>query len=546
MRSVSALLLLLAATTLPAQEPRCQSLLTREGLSLRTSLPTGNCADCHAGSTRSPRVAARLGNLAGEKWIRGDEILIWLGETLSADNTQTPVTRDLSAVDRHAQAWTSLKSPLAEQMAVVLGKPGQLHRDRACLACHTSLPVYNLTVDPDGLISEDYQHQPQLAALLTAGVSCEGCHGTSGEAKDSNQPRGWGSAHFSMEDWRFLSPAEKCSHGYMDVRSVIPRTKICVSCHVGNAELGRVVTHEMYAAGHPPLPPFELQTFEQQMPKHWKEYSEKPAALRQEFETRTGAAPADPAEIKARELLVSALITWSESLKLTADLAEQKAPADLVRSAWPEFAQFDCYACHHDLKHDGWRQQAQVKGRPGRPRLIPWPATLAELAWQVGSTNANEPATPLSGLLQVQQATVSVPFGETPALITAARTAAAAAEQLAAQIENTRLTPQQQQAITASLLKMGTAGTVDYDSARQIAWSWLLLNPATAEQQAKLFPQLFLQLHQGREESDPIPGSTEKVTVIRIDPALSLPPIAGYQPQTFRAAFDAIRQSQPD
>ncbi|MFM8728935.1 MAG: hypothetical protein ACKON9_27860, partial [Planctomycetaceae bacterium] len=133
---------------------------------------------------------------------------------------------------------------------------------------------------------------------------------------------------------------------------------------------------------------------------------------------------------------------------------------------------FDCYACHHDLKHDGWRQQAQVKGRPGRPRLIPWPATLAELAWQVGSTNANEPATPLSGLLQVQQATISVPFGETPALITAARTAAAAAEQLAAQIEKTRLTPQQQQAITASLLNMGAAGTVDYDSARQLAWSW--------------------------------------------------------------------------
>lgn len=548
MRSVAALLLLLAATRLHAQEPHCQSLLTREGLGQRNSLPTGNCADCHAGSTPSARVAARLGNLAGEKWIRGDEILIWLGETTSPDGAQNPVARDLSAVDRHAQAWTSLKSPLAEQMAVVLGKPGRLHRDRACLACHTSLPVYNLTADSDGLISEDYQHQPQLAALLTAGVSCEGCHGVSGDAADkaANLPRGWGSAHFTMEDWRFLSPAEKCKHGYLDVRSVIPRTKICVSCHVGNAELGRVVTHEMYAAGHPPLPPFELQTFEQQMPKHWKEYSEKPESLRQEFEQRTSSAAADPAEIKARELLVSALITWSESLKLTADLAEQKAPAEIVRSAWPEFAQFDCYACHHDLRHDGWRQQAQIKGRPGRPRLIPWPATLAELAWQVGSSASAEPTTRMDGLLQVQQATVSAPFGDTPALITAARNAASTAEKLAARIESTPLTPQQQQAITTGLLQIGTAGNVDYDSARQIAWSWLLLNSATAEQQTKLFPQLFLQLHQGREESDPIPGSTEKVTVIRIDPALSLPPIAGYQPQTFRAAFETIRQSQPD
>ncbi len=152
----------------------------------------------------------------------------------------------------------------------------------------------------------------------------------------------------------------------------------------------------------------------------------------------------------------------------------------------------------------------------------------------------------MDGLLQVQQATVSAPFGDTPALITAARNAASTAEKLAARIESTPLTQQQQQAITTGLLQIGTAGNVDYDSARQIAWSWLLLNSATAEQQTKLFPQLFLQLHQGREESDPIPGSTEKVTVIRIDPALSLPPIAGYQPRTFRAAFETIRQSQPD
>ena len=32
---------------------------------------------------------------------------------------------------------------------------------------------------------------------------------------------------------------------------------MCLSCHLGNAREGRVVTHEMYAAGHPPLPGFE-------------------------------------------------------------------------------------------------------------------------------------------------------------------------------------------------------------------------------------------------------------------------------------------------
>jgi hypothetical protein len=164
----------------------------------------------------------------------------------------------------------------------------------------------------------------------------------------------------------------------------------------------------------------------------------------------------------------------------------------------------------------------------------------------VTSSTPEAAATPGIGLAEVRQATVSTPFGDTRELIKAARVAAASAEQIASRLETSTLTPQQQQAVTAGLLNAGTAATVDYDSARQIAWSWLLLNSATADEQQKLFPQLFLQLHQGRAESDPIPGSNETVTVIRIDPALSLPPIAGYDPQSFRAAFEAIRKSQSE
>ncbi len=165
MRSVAALLLLLTAASLPAQDTSCHELFTRTGLTQRSSLPIGSCGDCHAGSTQSPRVAARLGNPGGSKWIRGDEILIWLGETSNTEPGTTPVSRDLSAVDRHAQAWTSLRSPAAEQMGQVLGKPGQLHRDRACLACHTSLPVYNLECDSTGLVAPALEADVVLAGL---------------------------------------------------------------------------------------------------------------------------------------------------------------------------------------------------------------------------------------------------------------------------------------------------------------------------------------------------------------------------------------------
>ena len=39
------------------------------------------------------------------------------------------------------------------------------------------------------------------------------------------------------------------------------RAKLCSACHVGNVEDGKLVTHEMYAAGHPPLPGIEIVAF---------------------------------------------------------------------------------------------------------------------------------------------------------------------------------------------------------------------------------------------------------------------------------------------
>ena len=140
---------------------------------------------------------------------------------------------------------------------------------------------------------------------------------------------------------------------------------------------------------------------------------------------------------------------------------------------------------------------------------------------------------------------MAAPFGDTVELMTATRSAAAAADQLIDRLQNTPLTAQQQQAVSTALLQKGTSGTVDYDSARQLAWSWLLLN-STDQNRQSLFPELFLQLHQGRAEADPIPGSENlSVTVIRIDPALSLPPIANYDPISFRKAFEALSQSPP-
>ena len=45
------------------------------------------------------------------------------------------------------------------------------------------------------------------------------------------------------------------------MRNPARRAERCTSCHVGSESEGRFVTHEMYAAGHPPLPPVEVMAF---------------------------------------------------------------------------------------------------------------------------------------------------------------------------------------------------------------------------------------------------------------------------------------------
>ena len=63
----------------------------------------------------------------------------------------------------------------------------------------------------------------------------------------------------------------------IDVRNPVRRAEQCFSCHIGNVEEGKLVTHAMYAAGHPPLPSIEIESFAKQMPRHWRYLDEKVA-----------------------------------------------------------------------------------------------------------------------------------------------------------------------------------------------------------------------------------------------------------------------------
>ncbi len=515
-----------------------------------------SCYNCHARSVKNEELAAELGLQTGDTWIAGNEMLIWSGRGSAVQETPGPPDATTTpTIDRHAQAYTSLLSEPAIRIGQLLGRPA--HRDLRCLACHSAMPLNGHSTEEPGLVDQRFQTDVRL----TSGVSCEGCHGPAGTHSTEVSPNapvitesGWGTEHFTAADWRFRSPEEKHKSGYANLKSIRHRTQICLSCHSGNAGLGRVLTHEMYAAGHPPLPPFELETFQNQMPKHWREYHEKDPELRRRYELETGYVHDGEALPATRNTLVAALMTYSESQRLTADLAEgmgaaADTPAD-VSAGWPELARFDCYACHHDLRHEGWRKAAQAHGRPGRPRLLTWPNALAAVAFATLDPQQD----PWTNHAPVHQATLKVPFGDRQSIIQTARSAADTAEAAAKRLEALSFRAAEASLATQQLLGIASTRVVDYDSARSLAWAWTVFEqerrrddrsdtePRIVEVE-DLFPGLYLRLQQGRSDRMQIPGATQSRPVLLLDPAKTLPPAAAYDPLSFQQTMRTL-QSQ--
>ena len=505
----------------------CESILLRAGAQAgRPFLGLKECYNCHTSGFPKDGFGEQFGILANDSWILGNEVKTW--------GTQ----------DKHSQAYTSLLSETAKTMGIAMGVPGNIHRDKRCLACHSGFPISDMAA-ADGLIDEE-KYREDLR--ITAGVSCEGCHGSAGGEK------GWLSAHASKETWRFLKPHEKCEKGYSNVRSVISRTQICLSCHLGNAVQGRILTHEMYAAGHPPLPAFELETFENLMPRHWRHLNEK-SDLHKEYSARTETA-FHPDELRGtRALLVAALISQSEALRLTANLAEGSISEEIPKPQWPDFAQFDCYACHHDLKSESWRMAAQFRGSPGRPRLVPWPTVLSRLAAVQALTDSGDLKRDLSS---VQSATLQSPFGNRERLIEAARSAAESAEQTAASLSPQVLTASDGVKLLERISETAELESLDYDSARQLLWAFTVVrnelhqrsvtvseNPLLSGDLTALNGMFVLDLRDGRQRTDRIPGATQTRLVTEVDLSETLPPIAQYDARAFQRAFAELRNGQP-
>jgi hypothetical protein len=216
--------------------------------------------------------------------------------------------------DRHARATDVLSNSVSVRMGRILGigRPDQAQK---CLACH----------------SLDVPEAQRARNFTTEGVSCEACHGPA---------TGWLGYHVTKD----ARHDESVRRGMYDTKDLVKRTEKCLTCHLGTSE--KWVGHEMIAAGHPDLV-FDLEAFSAAMPRHWRE--------------STDADVLRP----VRTFAVGQLVQLRSSLDRLG--RRVKGPV------WPEYAELDCFACHHSLTRaeDSWRQAQgyELRPRPGNPPL---------------------------------------------------------------------------------------------------------------------------------------------------------------------------------
>ncbi len=263
-----------------------------------------------------------------------------------------------------------------------------------CVNCHAT-NLRSVASDPSLAANE-----VRLAKELTLGVGCEACHGPSSLWIDKHWKRA------AWRDDRELTPQLKQQkYGIIDVRNPVERTKLCVSCHIGNVAEGKFVTHEMFAAGHPPVGMFEVETALNKMPPHWRSVTNQTPDEVRKF---VHYQPLN----RTRSVALEGLVELRSSIANFADAAAQlrkpgaqardaDGTASLARPASvADFALYDCSACHHELVVPS-RRQEQGYGAltPGRPTPQYWSTPLAEVGHALATSGGgNGRSTTLAAL----------------------------------------------------------------------------------------------------------------------------------------------------
>lgn len=367
--------------------------------------------------------------------------------------------------DKHKNAFAVLTTPRGERMGKILGIDVSTHR--SCLGCHSVTGRSPGAGPMAGGVAKPPIRAQQFDPKGD-GVSCVACHGAF---------RNWVFEHTTFEDpkWRNLSRKEKESqYGMVDLWDPVTRTKRCLSCHVGNYEEGNVLTHAMYAAGHPPLPGFEVSTFSEAMPYHWEYLGEKRQGRRPEVR-KALESTLDLDKLEHTELVaVSGLVPLRETLNLFAAQAEKDELGDTPGTRWPDFARFDCFACHHDVNRSNWRQSRRFPGVPGRPPAPGWPMALVGLGIEAANPGQVKPRLEQfeRRIKEFHTALSDRPFGNKEQAIASARSLSVWIDEVLADIGKTPVDRAVALRLLDRVCQAARSEVPDYDTARQLYWAF--------------------------------------------------------------------------
>jgi hypothetical protein len=378
-------------------------------------------------------------------------------------------------LDKHALAAAALRGKLGKQISHRLSGDDKndtfvLMPEGGCLGCHSSyFPGQNAIADP---------------LKLDEGVSCDACHGPSSV---------WGGKHYPKRGddpkdlWINKTPEQKREFGLRDLRNPVERARLCSSCHIGSAEEGRVVTHAMYAAGHPPLTSFEVASFSKALPPHWYEKKDVPL-FKAKHDQYKDLYKLDEPLPNTRLVLSGGVASLRQHLALVAGRAsevaakhwpEKELPAwknvKDARSLWPQaaLAHLDCAACHHELRNPSERAERGygvtlldgkfVRGTPGRPAPRLWSLALAQIALQSNNTeDLNAALTKLNAACCKGR-----PFGDM-AVVEAAAMQARDAVDLKFKFDDAKALD-----ILKRLTTLPSERSPDFDGARQLAAAFI-------------------------------------------------------------------------
>ncbi len=312
--------------------------------------------------------------------------------------------------------------------------------DDTCLRCHVHQGYDART---------PWSRTPEFA--VADGAGCEGCHGAAGK---------WLVPHMEY-GWQGLSDRQKYEvFGMRPTKDLLARGQSCTECHVG---LGSTdVNHDLIAAGHPRLN-FEYGSQLAKLPKHWRVDDDK----------------ARHPDYEAKVWVLGQILTARASLDLLESRASRSIPDDST-SPWPEFAEYSCFSCHHELVQQGWASaNATQLPKPGSLQWGTWSLPMAKVLGPLGpGLDADESGSTFGQLREL----MSRPVPDAALVANRARAASDELGRLAESINGVRIgTGDVRNMLSAALKLDESSRPLDWDGAARRYLAIVALDKALAD-----------------------------------------------------------------